>query len=258
MTQIKIEAKTRLCASFEKDLLDNLGSMSAAQLRSLHVALVSVSNWFYGRAMQTNSDEDINLVVSSVPPTGAVDLNLAANGMAWLTKVFGIKVPQGPYYRIHDLDFVAQKDRDLNLYRNDRESYARKLREKFPVGTSMTVENSKPLVSFTSDLSAVKKFSKTNGGKKKDTDVYLKVEQNNRVTPVFFNGAIPSTAIAAAKSVDKKAAYAKTKDKVLLKNVTSSLVYALMIANEFKHQKEVVCVLKGKKFDATLLEYAKR
>lgn len=71
----------------------------------------------------------------------------------------------------------------------------------------------------------------------------MKLEAKTRLCASFEKDLLDNLgAMSAAKSVDKKAAYAKTKDKALLKNVTSSLVYALMVANEFKHQKEVVCV----------------
>lgn len=243
---MKIEAKARLHADFEQTLLTNLASMPASGLRSLNEALESVCNWFYGRAMHTDSTEEIRVESGvGVPLSASVNLNLAANGMNWLTKVFGLQIPKGPYYRIHDMSFVVKKPPEL-------------LRKELPEGTSLEITNSKPLISFTSDLGAVKKFSKNNGGKKKPTDAYLKIEPSSSITPVFFNGGIGSSTIALAKSAQKKAVNLRgNANKELIKSVTTNIVNALMVADSFKNQKEVVCVLSGRRFEATIVGYAK-
>lgn len=243
---MKIEAKARLHADFEQTLLTNLASMPASGLRSLNEALESVCNWFYGRAMHTDSTEEIRVESGvGVPLSASVNLNLAANGMNWLTKVFGLQIPKGPYYRIHDMSFVVNKSPEL-------------LRKELPEGTSLEVTNSKPLISFTSDLGAVKKFSKNNGGKKKATDAYLKIELSSSITPVFFNGGISPGTIALAKSAQKKAVNLRgNANKELIKSVTTNIVNALMVADSFKNQKEVVCVLRGRRFEATIVGYAK-
>lgn len=75
---------------------------------------------------------------------------------------------------------------------------------------------------------------------------------------MFFNGGITPGTIALAKSAQKKAVNLRgNANKELIKSVTTNIVNALMVADSFKNQKEVVCVLSGRRFEATIVGYAK-
>ena len=256
---MKLEAKQRLLAddaAFAQALANNLNSMTPAQLRSLMKALDGVQAWFNGDAM---SKTDLSKVEIKATP---LNLNLVANGMAWLSRVFGLgKPPSNVLYRMHDMLYPYAKAVGKNPnklvkvqfdYRDpdSDKQIATKIRQHFPIGSTLVVPTNKALVSFSTSMDSVKKLGKQvrdNGTYY--TDAYLQI-------PV----ATVRVLIVAEKvpgSVKKAAALLKVKG---LTSGAESAAYSIRDTmwkiSHFASQREVVCLVNDHKFKAQILDYA--
>jgi hypothetical protein len=232
---MKLEARKRLNAShtedFAEQLVASLRNMSARQQTSLAAALNGVAGWFLGDYQGRENNTRIQLVA-------AVDLNLTANGMRWLSKVFGLDVYQGDLYRVHDLatDYVEQSKQQLprlsyNTGSNSAQEMLNLVKAFFPVGSTVKLQYNKPLMSCT-DKQTLRKLSIT--GLPSAARIQI---PSTQVTHVFTNSTGASQKVT--QLMQSVSALSKQINPVVwraLKKVEEELRF-------YAHQTETVCLL---------------
>jgi hypothetical protein len=252
---------TELTAAFKADLRKNLESMSVGQRKTLCEAMQYVIRWFNGNLMNAHDYADVDVLIShNTNDTGAkVDMKLLANGFAWLSKVFHItQGAPSKAYRMHDMLYaLAEKTNQpvSKLQQLEKAQLRSLMVSTFPVDSVVELTTNKPILSFTSDLKAIKNFSGNNGRKKLPTDVYL--EASN--LPVLFMNEDLAKPNALMKFSQSRKNYRHMEDIVndpSVDNTLTAIGQALASADRYRHQKELVCQVKGKKFKARIVGYA--
>jgi hypothetical protein len=255
---MKLEAKQRLQITatldedFKKSFVANLNSMSPSQLRSLTAALKAVKDWFGGGAMGQTGNEKIKIQAK-------VDLNLAANGMVWLDKVFNLSKAPTSLYRIHDMLYVyGQKTgKSFNQTSENRvnQKVASLVRAEFPAGTVQTIVAEKPLLSFTT----LKPSTGLNedirgGGEPFLTDAYLQIPTSEVQILIVLGPRLYNKLSSIILSL------VNPQFITLLTPEARKVVYLMAeVLERFRNkeeQREAVCLIKNNKFQAKILRYA--
>lgn len=284
---MKLEARTRLltASSFLDTLISNIEKMSPAQRETLCEGLDEIYDWFMGFAVGKGSD-DIELLASTK------DWTLAANAMTWLSKVFGLLhgLPS-KFYRVHDfayddgyrkfakehghdaqgfrvIDSISTNDKHWSSHfgKENNKSSSWERSSSTPdmfkqttrayvehLGGKVVIQIQKPILSWASDLRAIKNFNSSNCRPLGPTDIYLSIDASE-AHPIF---SIQSGTLQTKELARKKIAADHFSDRKQTDTVLAFIKRALWVAQYYDHQKEVVLYHKNLRVSCAVLGAAR-